>query len=111
MGSPVSSPERVRANYERLLNVFAIVRPYVVFIPLYGSLWSMACCSDTLEPLAVPEAEIERRIARRGIGHLQYYNGATHHAVFALPNYVRELTVGSSPAPQLVPKRRIAGTN
>jgi spermidine synthase len=110
MGSPVSRPERVKAHYERLSNVFAVVRPYVVFIPLYGALWSMACCSDALDPLAVSETEIDRRIAKRGITHLQYYNGATHHAVFALPNYVRELTVGSSPAPRLVPKRRAAGS-
>jgi spermidine synthase len=111
LGSPVSRPEQVKAHFERLSNVFAIVRPYVVFIPLYGSLWSMACCSDALDPLAVSEAEIERRIAKRGITDLQYYNGATHHAVFALPNYVRELTVGSSPTPRLVPKRRAAGSS
>jgi spermidine synthase len=109
MGSPVSRPEQVKAHFERLSSVFAMVRPYVVFIPLYGSLWSMACCSDTLDPLSVTQAEIDRRIAKRGLSHLQYYNGATHHAVFALPNYVRELTLGSSPSPRLVPKRRAAG--
>ncbi len=109
MGSPVSRPERVREHYQRLAGVFGIVRPYVVFIPLYGALWSMAACSETLDPVAVSAAEIDRRIAKRGLEHLQYYNGATHQAVFALPNFVRSLTVGQRSTPRLVSKRRAAG--
>jgi spermidine synthase len=109
MGSPVSRPEHVRGIYQRLAAEFAIVRPYVMFIPLYGALWSMAACSDTLDPLAVTAAEIDKRIARRGLEHLQYYNGATHHAVFALPNFVRDLTVGQRSSPTLVGSRRAAG--
>jgi spermidine synthase len=34
---------------------------------------------------------VERVIAARRIGGLQYYNGETHRALFALPNYVRAL--------------------
>ena len=108
MGSPVSRPDQVRKHYERLTHVFALVRPYVMFIPLYGCLWSMATCSDTLDPVAVPAEEIERRIARRALHDLQYYNGATHQAVFALPNFVRDLTVGSRPHPTLVATRKRA---
>lgn len=109
MGSPVSRPEHVRDIYRRLAAEFAIVRPYVMFIPLYGALWSMASCSDTLDPVTVSAEEIDKRIARRDLEHLQYYNGATHHAVFALPNFVRELTVGRRKSPTLVGKRRAAG--
>ena len=109
LGSPVSRPERVKEHYRRLTNVFGIVRPYTMFIPLYGCLWAMACCSDSLDPLAVGSHEVDRRIARRQITDLQYYNGDTHQAVFALPNFVRELTVGSRPAPTLVSKRTASG--
>ena len=105
LGSPVSRPERVNEHYKRLTSVFNIVRPYTMFIPLYGCLWAMACCSDTLDPLALGNSDVDRRIARRGIADLQYYNGDTHHAVFALPNFVRQLTVGSRPAPTLVTRR------
>jgi len=107
LGSPVSRPERVSEHYRRLSNVFSLVQPYTMFIPLYGCLWAMACCSDSLDPLAVSISEIDRRIARRGIPDLQYYNGGTHHAVFALPNFVHQLTVGSRPTPTLVTRRRI----
>ena len=108
LGSPVAHPARVRAHYERLANVFELVRPYAMFIPLYGCLWSMATCSDSLDPLAVPAAEIDRRIARRDLPLLQYYNGATHHGVFALPKFVRDLTVGLRPLPKLVRRSRAA---
>ena len=80
-----------------------------MFVPLYGALWSMASCSDTLDPVKVSAEEIDRRIVRRDLAHLQYYNGATHHAVFALPNFVRDLTVGLRSSPTLVGKRRAAG--
>ena len=109
MGSPWSRPDRVKLLFGRLQHVFAVVRPYTMFIPLYGNLWSMAHCSDILDPLAITAAEVDRRIAKRGLSHLQYYNGATHHAVFALPNFVRNLTVDARPRPKLVAKRRAAG--
>jgi len=91
MGSPFSHPDRVRETLASLRAVFRVVAPYFVHIPLYGSIWGFACASDALDPRAVEPAEIDRRLAARGIGDLQYYNGEVHRAVFALPNYVRAL--------------------
>jgi spermidine synthase len=101
MGSPWGQPERVRAIYGRLAKLFRVVRPYTMFIPLYGNLWAMAVCSDSVDPAALAPAEVEKRIVARRLEHLQYYNGGTHAAVFALPNFVRELTVGSQRKPAL----------
>lgn len=109
MGSPVSRPERVQAIHGRLAQTFKTVRPLVVFIPLYGALWSMAVCSDALDPTSISANEIEMRIAKRTLTDLRYYNGATHHAVFALPNFVRDLTVGSTTVTPLPEKRRAVG--
>ena len=97
LGSPWSQPERVKAIYERLTGLFKIVRPYAMFIPLYGNLWTMACCSDSLDPTTISAREADKRVAARGLSHLQYYNGDTHQAVFALPNFVRDLMVGAQP--------------
>jgi spermidine synthase len=91
LGSPFSHRERVRQTLDNLRQVFKRVTPYFVHIPLYGSIWGFACASDTLDPRDVAPEEVERRIAARGVTDLQYYNGETHRAVFALPNYVREL--------------------
>jgi spermidine synthase len=91
IGSPFSHPGRVRQTLAGLRQVFRVVAPYFVHIPLYGSIWGFACASDSLDPRALDPAEAGRRLAARGVGDLQYYNGETHRAVFALPNYVRAL--------------------
>ena len=35
--------------------------------------------------------DVDRRISQRRIGNLQFYNGDTHRASMALPNFVRAL--------------------
>ena len=91
IASPVAHPERIRRGIAALRAAFARVTPYLTSIPLYGGLWMMACCSDTLDPRVLSATEIDARIATRGIGELQYYNGDMHRAALALPNFVRAL--------------------
>ncbi len=91
LGSPFSHPQRVRQTLDNLRQVFGRVVPYFVHIPIYGSVWGFACASDRLDPRAIAPAGVERVLAERGVGDLQYYNGEVHRALFALPNYVRAL--------------------
>lgn len=91
LGSPVFDKERVRSLLADLAAVFRIVRPLGLYIPLYGAYWGLAVASDGLDPLSVDEATIEARIASRGIGDLELYNGEMHRALFALPNFYRRL--------------------
>jgi spermidine synthase len=91
IGSPFSHPERVRSTLSNLRQVFAKVTPYFVHIPIYGSVWGFACASDLLDPRTVPPQEADRILAKRGVKDLRYYNGDVHQALFALPNYIREL--------------------
>jgi spermidine synthase len=91
MGSPFSHPQRVRATLGNLRQVFGRVTPYFAHIPLYGSIWGFAVASDALDPRALTAQQVERVIAERKLGDLQYYNGETHCAVFAIPNYVKPL--------------------
>jgi spermidine synthase len=91
IGAPAFHPERVSEITANLRQVFAIVRPYLVTVPLYGAQWGFACASDSLDPLSLSEEEVEQRIAERKLQDLQFYNGATHRGIFALPNFVRRL--------------------
>ena len=40
---------------------------------------------------ALDAATVDRRIAVRGLTGLGYYNGATHQAMLARPNFLRTL--------------------
>lgn len=94
ISSPIFTPARVQQLTSSLTSVFSIVRPFGLYVPLYGTYWGMACASDALDPLSLEPAEVERRLASRGIRDLKYYNGDVHRALFALPNYYRELVQG-----------------
>ena len=84
-------PQRVRELLADLHSVFPIVRPMGLFIPLYGAYWGLAVVSDTLDVCAVAPEVVEQRLAQRRIGDLRLYNPAMHSALFALPNFYREL--------------------
>ncbi|TAG75245.1 MAG: polyamine aminopropyltransferase [Burkholderiales bacterium] len=91
IGSPFFHPERFAQSVEKLRDVFPIVRPYLVHVPLYGAWWGMVCASRETDPLSLTESEVDARIVERNICDLQFYNGAMHRAVFALPNFVKAL--------------------
>ncbi len=91
VASPVAHPDRIRESLAALRTAFPVVTPYLTSIPLYGGLWMMAMCSSTLDPRQLTSMEVDRRLTRRGIGNLAYYNGDMHRAALALPNFVRAL--------------------
>ncbi len=91
LGSPIHLQNSLRRLHASLRAVFPIVRPYLQYVPLYGTLWCMAMASGGTDPAALSAAEVDARIARRGLAGLQLYNGATHQALLAQPNFVREL--------------------
>ncbi len=91
LGSPVTRPNVFHRVYSSLSSVFSIVRPYLVYVPLYGAIWGMATASDKTDPLLLDPKTVEDRLKDRAISHLQYYNGDTHRGVFGLPNYVKSI--------------------
>ncbi len=91
LGSPVHLPESLGRIAASVRAVFPIFRPYLQYVPLYGTLWCMGMASDTTDPALLSAAEVDARIAARGLHGLQLYNGAMHHALLAQPNFVRTL--------------------
>jgi len=91
LGSPVYQPERVRALLADLRSVFPVVRPLGLHIPLYGAYWGLAVASESLDPCAIPVAEVAERLAARRIRDLELFNAEMHAALFALPNFYRRL--------------------
>lgn len=89
--SPIYQSRRLVALCAELAAVFPVVTPYFVTVPLYGGLWGMACASRGLDISRLDAAEVDRRIAVRRLVGLGYYNGATHQAMLARPNFLRAL--------------------
>jgi len=91
LGAPFFMPQQVRTLLAALRQTFRIVAPYGLHVPLYGAYWGMAVASDDLNPLALPYEELASRLRHREIGDLRYYNAQVHEALFALPNFYRDL--------------------
>ena len=91
IGTPVFEPGQVRGMAKALAGVFAQVHCYGLYIPLYGAYWGLAVASDGLDPTGLSVAEVGKRLQERRIDGLQYYNPAVHGALFALPNFYRDL--------------------
>ena len=95
--SPQLDPARFSHLLAELTAVFRCVRPMLVPIALYGGLWSLACASQSCDPMTLHPETIQQRLHQRQITGLRYYNQETHAAVFALPNFVRDLLPSSTP--------------
>lgn len=89
--SPIHRGDTMARIVASLRGVFGVVRPYLQYVPLYGTLWAMAMASDSADPLALPAAEVDARLARHGLTDLQLYSGATHHGILSLPPFVQAL--------------------
>ena len=95
LGSPVTRPNVFHRIYSSLKNVFDIVQPYQVYVPLYGAVWGMATASVKTNPRAFDASTVNERLKARKIKDLKYYNGEAHVGLFGLPNYVKDLISGA----------------
>ena len=96
LGSPVTRPTLYARLLASLRTVFSIVRPYLVYCPLYGTWWGMATASDQIDPISFSKDEVENRINSHNLKDLQFYNSATHFGVFSLPNFVIDIGGGDA---------------
>jgi len=91
IGSPFSHPARVKQSLKDLRTEFAIVTPYFVHIPIYGAVWGFAVASEVLDIRQISAEAIDACLTMRSIEQRQLYNGDVHHAMLALPEYVKTL--------------------
>lgn len=89
--SPITRPELFSKLYWTLKSVFPIVRPMTNYVPLYGTLWGFALASRTQDPTSIGKNTIVERLAKHQLPALKFYNEDTHHSLFALPNYIRDM--------------------
>ncbi|MEM3694197.1 MAG: polyamine aminopropyltransferase [Candidatus Bathyarchaeia archaeon] len=76
-------------GYSILASLFPIVRPYIIGVPSFGSLWCFLMASKRLDPLKVSRRALAKRMAERGI-KTRYYTPELHKALFTLPKFFLE---------------------
>jgi len=99
-GAPLFKPDAVADLHAALRRQFKKVAPLGLYIPLYGSYWTMAVCSDTTDPRLCSSDTVKARLRDNRIEALSYYNPEIHSALFALPNYLKRLLQAKDEAPR-----------
>jgi len=89
--TPITRPELFCQLIANVRAAYGEVHPLFQYVPLYGTLWAFCNASQTLDPRALSARELDRRVDMRGVTDLLLYNGDTHLAAYAQPNYVREM--------------------
>ncbi|KAL2608278.1 hypothetical protein R1flu_026851 [Riccia fluitans] len=74
--------------FNTLRQVFKYVVPYAAHVPSYADSWGWVMASDHPFPTFSPE-ETDSRISKRIVGDLQFLDGQTMAAIFALNKHVR----------------------
>ncbi len=88
-GFPFTLPDRSRRIHGVLSQVFADVRCYSGFVPLYGDTMLYAMCGNKISLLT--PAEADNRIADHGLTDLNYISGESYQGLFGLPVYIRRM--------------------
>lgn len=92
--SPFANPNEMRKMYTLLRKVFKNVAPYCGPIPTYpGGYWSWAFCSDDVE---IPHChkKVDKERADEISKLCKIYNANMQTGVFAVPNFVKDLSLG-----------------
>lgn len=91
---PFAQSENMQKTYKLLRKVFKNVAPYCSAMPTYpGGYWSWGFCSDDVE-IPVDYTKIDEKRANKIASTCKIYNRKFHSAVFAVPNFVKELANG-----------------
>lgn len=86
--SPFADQKEIKMMQPLLKKAFPIVKTYAGPMPTYpGGYWSWTFCSNTVTPLEFVDETRADEIAKGS----KLYNKDLHRAVFALPNFVKEL--------------------
>ncbi len=74
-----------------LSDIFSLTAFYYEYIQSFGSLWGFVLCSQKYSPKELLPATIAKRLKKRGLINLSYYDQETHERLFCLPKCLRTL--------------------
>ncbi len=77
------------AVYQTIKSV-PIAVPYEAWIPSFGLPWGFIAASNTVDPRQPSREDVDKAIATRLKGGLQYFDGETHQGQYKLGKHTRE---------------------
>ncbi len=85
-----TSTENITTNIlKTLTDIFPFTDFYYEYIPSFSSLWGFAACSQKYSPQRLSPAVVDKRLKKRNLDSLSYYDKETHTRLFLLPRLLR----------------------
>lgn len=84
------------AMHRTLREAFPVVAGYQAYISCFGTPWGFLAASRQADPGRQDAASVDRLIAERVRGALDYWDGQTHVHAFALPRHLRRALDGET---------------
>ena len=75
---------------QTLQSAFPMVRSYQAFVSSYADAWAFGLAAKQLDALALAPADVDHRLAERGVRDLRFFDGATYSALMTPPPYLRD---------------------
>lgn len=75
--------------FKTLSEIFPISNFYYEFIPSFGSAWAFVIASLKYNPKKISSGSVNKRLKKRALCNLFYYDQETHKRLFFLPKILR----------------------
>jgi spermidine synthase len=76
--------------HRTLREVFPVVAGYQTFISCFGTPWGFIAATKKVDPRRLDAPTVDRLVAERVKGPLDYWDGTTHQHAFSLPKFIRK---------------------
>ncbi len=76
--------------HRTLREIFPVVGAYQSFISCFGTPWGFIVASKKVDPARQGAQAVDKLIAERVKGSLEYWDGVTHQHAFSLPKFIRK---------------------
>jgi spermidine synthase len=76
--------------FKTLAGIFPISTLYYEYIPSFSSLWAFTICSSKYNPGEISSNVINKRLNKRKLKNLLFYDLETHKRLFCLPKNIRK---------------------
>jgi spermidine synthase len=78
------------AIHRTLREVFPVVAAYQSFVSCFGTPWGFIVASKKIDPVRLTVSAVDKLVAERVKGTLEYWDGVTHQHAFSLPKFIRK---------------------